>query len=261
MLYASGCQSIGSRTSQVDTKRQSKSRKSISNRTLINITLFLSQQYGLLPCFYHHDPLQMTKYRQLLSLSKSSNAFWHRTRKLKSKVVHKKQLRKNSTNSTRSHHFQKFRKSIIQRFKRNNERKMPSMSTQSEIYKHNTVKSNTTITVHPSNTTQSISHQLSSSQPYSSNDSYRLDLQDNFYDENQENKNYTLEMSSSLFKIEQQNINATKNNINQTIQEISQTITNDLHVSKSSAQTPGKIIVHSFFFLLYKRCFCYSRYS
>lgn len=209
-------------------KRQRKLRGMISNHTIIAVTTFLSKRYGLLPCFCDYDPLRMMKSCQALMLSKSSNAFWHRNSKSKDKLIHKKQQRNNSTvaetqqtSSTRLNNLKKFRKSIVQRFKRNKKKKLPTITARSIIHKH----TDTNVT-EESNSTDQPSIMISSSfdQPLSTQynsqhslyDSDRIVSQDNSYD-NDDDKN-TLEPTASSFKLEQQNINAT-NNISQTIQQ------------------------------------------
>jgi hypothetical protein len=225
-------------------KRRRKLRRTISNRTIIATTSFLSKKYGLLPCFCDHNPLRMIKRCQASALSKSSNAFWHRKTKSKDKLVRKKQQRNNSTatrqtSSTRSSNFKTFRKSIVQRFKRNKKKKLPTITARSVIRK----STNTNVIKHgnrtdqpsvdPSNTMQPSLDQPSSTQygsQHSLYDSDRLASQDNSYDNDEEN---TLEPTISLFKQEQQNINAT-NNISQTIQKTSQTNMNNLDSSKKT---------------------------
>ncbi|CAF2520933.1 unnamed protein product [Rotaria sp. Silwood2] len=239
--------------SRIYTKQRRNLRKTISNHTIIAATSFLSKKYDLLPCFCEHDPIRITKRCQALNLSKSSNAFWHRKSKSKVKLVSEEQQRNNSTafenqqaKSSHSRNFQTFRKSIIQRFKRNNKQKMPTITARSVIHK----RTNTYPIKHRNNADHSL---VDSSNPvetnfdqpsstrddsqHSSYDSYQLILQDNSNDtNNKEEKNDTLELPLSSLQTEQQNINAT-NKISQTIQETSQTIMNDLDSSRKAKQT------------------------
>ncbi|CAF3528128.1 unnamed protein product [Rotaria sp. Silwood1] len=229
--------------SPIYTKRRRKSKKTISNHTIIAATSFLSKKYGLVPCFCKHDPVQMIKSSQTLILPRSSNAFWHRKSKSKTKLVGEKQQRNNSTafenqqtSSSRSHHFQKFRKSIIQRFKRNNKQKMPTITARSVIPKRtntNPIKHRNNADhslLNPSNPMETNFKQSSSTQDdsqHTSYDSYQVIVQDNSNDtNNEEDKNDTLEPLILSLKTEQQNINAT-NKISETAQETSQTIMND----------------------------------
>ncbi len=216
--------------SRMYAKQRRKLRKTISNRTIFATLSILSKRYGLLPCFCDHDPSRMMKRCQTSVLSKSSNAFWHRNTKGR-----EKQQRNNSTasetrqaNSSRSRNFQTFRKSIIQRFKRNKNRTITARSVIRKRTNPNVLKQDHP----PSNMMQtSIDQPLSnpSSSQHSSNDSARFISQDN------SDENNTLEPTNSSFKPEQQNINAT-NNISQTIQQTSQMTMN------SSRKTPGKTI-------------------
>jgi len=253
MSQASSRKLATARASRIYAKRRRKLRRTISNRTIINAMSFLSKRYSLLPCFCEHDPIRMIKRRQALVLSKSANAFWHRNSKSKAKLISKKQQRNNSTafetqpmKSSRSHKFQTFRKSIVQRFNR----KVPVITARSVTHKHpntNAIKHKTS-TDHPRvnilNTIQtSLNRPLLT--PYdsqqSSHDSDQLVLQDNSYDNKEEDENDTLKPPISSFKTEQQNINAT-DNTSRTIQTTSQTIMNDFDASKKTKRTAGKTI-------------------
>ncbi|CAF1235413.1 unnamed protein product [Rotaria sordida] len=239
--------------SRIYTKRRRELKKTISNHTIIVTTSFLSKKYGLLPCFCEHDPIQMMKGPQALVLSKSSNAFWHRKSKSKGKLVSEKQQRNNSTafenqqtSSSHSRNFQTFRKSIIQRFRRNNKQKMSTITARSVIHKHtktNPIKRKNNADhsfVDPSNSMETNFNQplsIRDDSQHSSYDSYRLILQDNSDDNNnEEDKNDVLEPLLSSLKTEQQNINAT-NKISQTVQKASKTIMNDLNSSRKTKQT------------------------
>jgi len=217
-------------------------------------TSFLSKKYGLLPCFCDHDPLGMMKRCQASTLSKSSNAFWHRHSKSKDKLVSEKKQQKNNstasetrqTSSTRSNHFKTFRKSLVQRFKRNKKNRMPTITARSVIHKrtHTNVIKHRNSTDHPSNTMQPSLDQPLSTQSDSKHSSYNSDRfvsQDNSYDNSENDENNILEPPISSFKSEQQNINAT-NNISRTIQGTSQTIMNDLDSSRKRKLTTGKAI-------------------
>lgn len=208
---------------------------------------FLSKKYGLLPCFCDHNPIQLKKHDEASILSKSSNAFWHRNNKLKAKLVTNNQKQNNSvaseTNSSRSRNFQKFRKSIVQRFKRNNKRKMPTITARSVIQKQ---KNTNVITTDPpidiSNTMQAdvnLPTLPEYDSEHSSYDSHRLASQDISYDNNEEDDNDTLEPTISSFTTEQQNINAT-NNTSRTVQKTSQTIINNLKPLRKTKRTVGK---------------------
>jgi hypothetical protein len=195
----------------------------------------------------------MIKRRQALVLSKSANAFWHRNRKSKAKLISEKQQRNNSTafetqpmNSSRSNKFQTFRKSIVQRFNR----KVPVITARSVTHKHpntNAIKHKNSTDRSPINILNSI--QTSLNQPsliphdsqQSSHNSDQLVLQDNSYDNKEEDENDTLKPPISSFKTEQQNINAT-DNTSRTIQTTSQTIMNDFDASKKTKRTAGKTV-------------------
>lgn len=211
-------------------RRQRKLSKVLSNHTIIAITTFLSKKYGLLPCFCNYDPLRMMKDCQALTLSKSSNAFWHRKSKSKDKSISEKQQRNNSTStntqqtsSTRLSNFKTFRKSLIQRFKRNKKKKLPTITARSVIHKRtntNTIKQrNTTdklsITIEP-NLDESLSIQNDSQHVLT--DSDPIVSQNHSYDNSENDDKNTLEPTASSFTVEQQNINAT-NNTSQTIQQ------------------------------------------
>jgi hypothetical protein len=238
-------------------KRREKLRTTISNHAIIAATSILSKKYGLLPCFCDRDPLRMMKHCQASTLSKSSNALWHRNTKSRDKLINKKQQRNNSTitetrqmSSTRSSNFKTFRKSIVQRFKRNKKRKMPTITARSVIRKRTNTdfikhrNSTDQPSVDPSNTIQSSLDQPLSTQygsQHSSCDSDRLASHDNSHDKGENDDKNTLEPTVSSFKPEQQNINAT-DNISRTIQDTSQTIINDLDSSRKTKQTTSKAI-------------------
>jgi len=247
MSRASSRKLTTAQASQIYAKHRRKLRRTVSNRTVIAATSFLSKKYGLLPCFCDHNPLRMIKRCQASTLSKSSNAFWHRTAKSKDKLVSKKQQRNNSTttetrqtSATRANNFKTFRTSIVQRFKRNKKKKLPTITARSVIRKSinkNIIKHGNSTdqpSVDPSTHTMQPSLDQPLSTQYGSEhsfyDSDRLASQDNSYDNDEEN---TLEPTISSFKPEQQNINAT-NNISQTIQETSQTNMNNLDSSKKT---------------------------
>jgi hypothetical protein len=223
--------------SRIYSKRRQKLERSVGNRTVIAVTTLLSKKYGLLPCFCDHDPIRMVERHQALILSKSSNAFWQRDRKSKAKFVVRKQQRNNSTtlenekkSKSRSRHF--IRKTIVQRYKRNNKKKMPTITARSVIKPRNS-------TVYPSNnvTNRPLLTQFNSE--HSLYDSDHLTSPKDSNDTEENDKDEKLKPPLSSFKTEQQNINAT-NNISRTIQETSQTIMNDLDPSNSwtKAQEP-----------------------
>ncbi|CAF0721007.1 unnamed protein product [Adineta steineri] len=202
-------------------RMDTKLKRIISNRTIISAISFLSKTYDILPCFCENNSIEMIKYRQELTLSKSSNAFWRRN----NKFIDKKKQRNNSTafdteqiSSPHSDNIQKsFRRSFIQRFKQ----KVPTITARSVIHKHED-NIDDHLPFDLSNTFQTSFNRPSSTEHNSEHSSY--DFNHLTSDEND-----TLKPTISSFKSEQQNINATNNT--------SQIIINNIESSKKIKST------------------------
>lgn len=213
MRRASSRRSATIATSRPCPKRQRKSvRRKISDRSVVAENTCLPKPYGRLPCLCdHHSQGTMGQTPAVLL----SNSSWNRSQ---AKSKSKEAQRNNSTasdypprNASGSRKFQSLRKAIAQRLRGNSKKKKPTINARSVLYHRSKARrvSSTGIL----NTPNVDRHRSSSESPslFSPHESVDRDEDDG------------LAPSTSLFKRDYQNINAT-HNLSRSVQQVSQTL-------------------------------------
>ena len=152
-------------------------------------------------------------------VSKSSNAFWNRSARSSSRVKSKGSQRNNSTaseypstNASGARKFQTLRKAIVQRLRGNSKKKKSTINARSVLYHRS--KPRRVSSTDMLNTPNVDRHRTSSESPsLLSPERMEQDEDDG------------LAPSTSLFKRDYQNINAT-HNLSRSVRQVSQTMVN-----------------------------------